>query len=138
MNSDLHLPWVPVKPKHPLGWTTMQIACCFSLTREIETSLALATQGSRDAQKLTVHWTLPISKPDLQKGSHTLVGGHMGEQHTHQNLPILRNVKHMEEVKRRCGNHDGVLPPKLPVFPNADGEVIDKLMAVNAISMRRR
>ena len=41
---------------------------------------------------------------------------------------------HMEELKRRFGNDEGELSPKLPLFPNANGEVISKRMAVDAIS----
>ena len=39
----------------------------------------------------------------------------------------------MEELKRRSGNDKGEFLPK-PLFPNANGEVIGKCMAVDAIS----
>jgi hypothetical protein len=127
-----HEAFAPMGPVNPRAFGVLG---GFSLTREIEISLALASHLSLSADKREGTWNLPASKSDPHGiGEYRTWGCTCsGDSGPPTACPYHSAVEHLALLARLFATVGDPLPADLPLFPTSAGRTVSKLMAVTTI-----
>ena len=120
----------PLVPQGPIGFSRALEVGSFHLLREIELSLALASSVSINESSLEETFTLPVSKTDPTALGCTRTWGCVCDG-AHATPCAYHAMK--EQLELLSHKFPNVPLQELPLFPQVDGSVADKIAVVRSI-----